>query len=420
MNRRFSQVMPFVRPDASVQATASSPQSRPDPLALYEASALVVILCLVYLEIPYYIHERDEGFVPKYFYYAFFVVVAPLLILRFRSLSSYVISPYSLWAFALIMLSIAHLLFALDGGDQSRASLIGTRIQYALLAVLLGFACSITRSTSYERIFPFLAVLIPTMVIVDFLNPGVFDPLGRPEGGGAERAAATFVNPNKAGEAMLITLLLAIPVLRPPYRALLLLLVGAGVILTFSRGAILGWILLWLFMLLRKAVPKYTLALALVALGALPMLLASFESYLSGRDDLVARLDDILGRLEFFQHQTFDDGSALERAQVLEAGLDLFLQNPVFGAGAGATHLWSLRSSTHNQPVMLAAEYGVFGIALWVWLAVILWKGKYFQDRTFQLIPLIGFIFLSMFTHNMLDFPYWLVTFALVSGQRRA
>ena len=143
--------------------------------------------------------------------------------------------------------------------SRAGPSLIGTRIQYAVLAVLLGFACSITRTTSYERIFPFLAVLIPITVIVDFLHPGVFYPLGT-EGTVLGRAAATFINPNRAGEAMLLTFLLAIPVLRPRYRALLLLLVGVGVILTFSRGAILGWMLLWLFLLLRKAVPKYTLA----------------------------------------------------------------------------------------------------------------------------------------------------------------
>ncbi|MGH8520350.1 MAG: O-antigen ligase family protein [Gammaproteobacteria bacterium] len=420
MNAKFPQVTPIVRPDASVQATASTPQPHLRLLDLYTTSVLVVILCLVYLDIPGYIQERNESFLPKYFFYAFFVVVAPLLILRFRSLSSYVISPFSLWAFALIMLEIAHLLFALIDGDQSRASLIDTGIQYAALAVLLGFACSITRTTYYERIFPFLAVLIPTMVIVDFLNPGVFDPLGRPEGGGAGRAAATFINANKAGEAMLLTFLLAIPVLRLRYRALLLLLVGAGVILTFSRGAILGWMLLCLFLSLRKAVPKYILAVPLVALGVLPLLLGSFESYLGGREDLSGGRDNILARLEFFQDQVLDDDSALERAQVLEAGLDLFLQNPVFGAGAGATHLWSQRASTHNQPVMLAAEYGVFGITLWVSLAMILWKGKYFQDKTLQLTAAAGFVFLSMFTHNMLGLPYWLVTFALVSGQRRA
>jgi O-antigen ligase len=418
MNAKSPKITPVVSPDAGGQATASSPQSHLGLLALYEVAVLVVVLCLVYLGIPNYFYEI-EGFLPKYFYYAFFVALAPLLILRFRLLISYVLSPFSLWAFALIMLYIAHLMVALTDGDQTRADLIGTRIQYAVLAVVLGFACSITRTTSYEHIFAFLAVLTPTTVIVDFLHPGVFYPLGT-EGTVLGRGAATFFNPTIAGEAMLLTFLLAIPVVRPRYRPVLLFLVGAGVIVTFSRAAILGWMLLWLFLVARKAVPKYTLAAPMVALGALPLLLGSFESYLEGREDLSAGFDNLLGRLEFFQDQALDDSSALERAQVLEAGLDLFLRNPVFGAGAGVTDLWPLPVSVHNQLVMLGAEYGVFGIALWMWLAVILWKGKYLQDKTFQLPVVIGFAFLSMFTHNMFDFLYWLLTFALISGKRRA
>jgi O-antigen ligase len=417
MNAKSPKITPVVGADAGGQATASSPQSHLGLLALYEVAVLVVVLCLVYLGIPNYIYAKNEGFLPKYFYYAFFVALAPLPILRFRLLLSYVTSPFSLWALALIMLYIAHLMVALTDGDQSRADLIGTRIQYAVLAVALGFACSITRTTSYEHIFPFLAVLTSTTVIVDFLLPGVFYPLGS-EGTVLGRAAATFFNPTVAGEAMLLTFVLAIPVVRPRYRPVLLFLVGAGVIVTFSRAAILGWMLLWLCLLLRKSVPKYTLVVPLVALAALP-LLGSFESYLEGREDLSAGLDNLLRRLEFFQDQVLDDDSALERAQVLEAGLALFLEHPIVGAGAGTTDLWSLRGSTHNQPVMLAAEYGVLGIALWLWLAVILWKGKYFQDRTFQLISLTGFIFLSMFSHNIFDQVYWLMTFALVSGQRR-
>ena len=296
------------------------------------------------------------------------------------------------------MLDTAHLMVALSDGDQSRASLIGTGIQYAVLAVLLGFACSMIRTTSYERIFPFLAVIIPAMVIVDFLNPGMFYSSGS-EGTVLGRAAATFINPNKAGEAMLLTFLLAIPVLRPRYRALLLLLVGAGVILTFSRAAILGWMLLWLLLVLRKAVPKYTLAVPLMAIGCSTLVAGQLrELSRAGVEDLAEGLGNILARLEFFQDQALDDDSALERAGVFEAGLDLFLENPIFGAGAGATDLWSWRGSTHNQLVMLAAEYGVFGIALWVSLAVILWKGKYFQDKTYQLTVVVGFVFFSMFT----------------------
>jgi len=416
MNAKSPRITAVVSPDVRVQGTASSPQTL---LGLYQVAVLVVVLCLVYLDFPIYISELNASLLPKYFYYAFFVGVAPLLVLRLRSLISYVISPFSLWALGWITLNIIHLLLALIDGDQSRADMIGTRIQYASLAVVLGFACLITRTTSYERIFPFLAVLISTTVMVDFLHPGVFYPVGT-EGTVPGRAAATFLNPGKAGEAMLLTFLLAIPVLRPLHRALLLFLVGAGVILTFARAAILGWTLLWPYLVLRRAMPKYTLAVLLLALGVLPVLLGSFESYLEGRADLSEGILNLLDRLDFFKSQVVDDDSALERAQVLEVGLDLFLDQPIFGAGAGATFVWSLRSSTHNQPVMLAAEYGVFGIALWLWLAVILWKGKYFPEKTFRLAAVTGFVFLSMFTHNMFDYLYWFLTFALVSGQRRA
>jgi hypothetical protein len=83
---------------------------------LYEVAVLGVVLCLVYLEIPLYISTLNANFLAKDLYYAFFVAVAPLLILRFRSLISYVISPFSLWALGYITLDIIHLLFALIFG----------------------------------------------------------------------------------------------------------------------------------------------------------------------------------------------------------------------------------------------------------------------------------------------------------------
>ena len=419
MKARFPQVMSFVRCDASVQETTSIPQPGPGHLRLYNICALAVVLCLGYLDVPSYVYALNEAFLPKYFFYAFFIAVTPLLVLRSRSLSSYLFSPFSLWAFALIVLNLAHLLDALIDGDQSRVSLIGTRIQYAVLVVLLGFACSTTRPASFERIFPFLAVMIPALVIWDFLSPGVLYPIGT-DGSTLGRAAATFINPTRAGEAMLLTFVLAIPVLRPHYRAALLLLLGAGVIVTFSRAAIVGWMLLWAFLLVRKVVPKYTLALPLVALGVLPLLLGSFENYLSGREDLAEGLANIQARLEFFQDQVLDDDSALARAQGLDAGVELFRQNPIFGAGAGATSLWSLGAGTHNLPVMLGAEYGVIGIAVWVWLVVILWRGSHFRDRRLQVAMVAWFVFVSMFTHNPFDSLYWLLTFAIVAAQRRA
>jgi O-antigen ligase len=73
----------------------------------------------------------------------------------------------------------------------------------------------------------------------------------------------------------------------------------------------------------------------------------------------------------------------------------------------------------HNQFVMLAADYGLFGIAMWASLIFILWHGEYFREKALQHSMCLLFILMTAFTHNMFDFPFWLLTFALASGKRR-
>ena len=67
----------------------------------------------------------------------------------------------------------------------------------------------------------------------------------------------------------------------------------------------------------------------------------AFENYLHSRQELDAASSNIVSRLNFFSSFTFDDDSSEERADVIRAGWELFLQDPVFGAGAGATQFWS-------------------------------------------------------------------------------
>ena len=95
------------------------------------------------------------------------------------------------------------------------------------------------------------------------------------------------------------------------------------------------------------------------------------------------------------------------------------------GAGAGATdsgasRLWPHAVSTHNQLISLAAEYGIAGVALWVWLLALLVRGRYLRDRIMQTALILLFCMMTFFTHNMFDFPYWLLTFALLSERDHA
>jgi O-antigen ligase len=385
---------------------------------MYLTIAITAILSLVYFDIPAYIHNAlIPGIEPKYFYWAFAAIVVPLLVLRFREFLLYMVSAFPLWLIAEIIITS----FALIDGNKDTVHLVLEIDQYFILILLLGFIASITPTESYQGIFLFLAIAVPVLVIIDFVNPGIFYPVGMSLTVPG-RAAAMYLNANRASEAIMLTCLLAIPLTRLHYRMPLLLLAGAGIIVTFSRGPTLVWMLFCLFLLVTRKLPKYSFAFFIVAVLVMPLLLSIFTSYLLVHEDH-QDLDNLLGRLDFFQSHTVDDDSAQGRIAVLKASWGVFLENPIFGAGTGITsfqtYFWPFKLNTHNQIALVAAEHGIFGIALWAWLLVILWRGRYFPDRKFQQAAAVGVFLMAFFNHNMFTTLYWLMTFALVSGRRQ-
>jgi O-antigen ligase len=258
-------------------------------------------------------------------------------------------------------------------------------------------------------------IFLPCAVIFDFAKPGEFYPLTS-EGAVIGRAAAMFINPTAAGEAILHVFLIGCAVTKMKYRFPLFFLAGAAILTTFSRSSIMAWVLILAILFFKRTMPKSSIIPVAIVLSISLILLGSFESYLLSRQDLDAGASNILARLDFFSSFAFDDDSSEERADVMVAGWELFLQNPITGAGAGATLFWSHRGGTHNQFLLFAAEYGLLGIVLWIWLLAILWNGTFFKDRGLQVAMVFLYVFMSLFTHVMLDSSsYWLATFALIS-----
>lgn len=384
----------------------------------YSAVALTVALGLIYLNLPVYAFALNKTLLPKYFYFGLIPILAPVLLLKPKAFLAYLVSPFPLWAFVIILLNIIHILNPIAGSNIGVVDLIGTRIQLFFVAIFLGFILSVTRTETYERLFPLLGVFISCAVVLDFFSPGTLYPIGT-DGSVLGRGAATFLNPTSAAEAMLIVFLTACTVVKLQYRMLLFMLTGIGIMATFTRSAIIAWVVFWIFLLFKRLLPRSAIVFTLVVLLAIPLLYGTFENYLNSRENSGESITNIQTRINFFFNPDLQDDSSEERLKVLKAGWELFLKNPISGAGAGVTNFWVYKAGTHNQLVMLAAEYGVLGIALWVWLAIILWRGRYLGNKNLQLAIFFLFIFMSMFTHNMFDSPYWLVTFALMAGKRR-
>ncbi len=393
----------------------------------YAACVLGMVAVAIYANLPVYAYVLDAGLLPKFVYFAAVASMAPLLFTRRHLLGSYLASPFALWCGLFVLLNLIHLsgfpehgrlagAWLVDSGMEARRAVIATRIQYTLFALVLGFAVHACVGSSWLRALVLLALLAPCAVIVDFLQPGLLYPL---DTGGAVlgRAAAMYINANLASEAILLVLLLACAATPKRWRGALFLLAGAAVLATFSRSAIIAWLLLGIGLACAGTLPRSTLALAALALGAAAAAAGAFESYLWSRDGFDDAAANLVARLDFFSTLDLGDDSAGERAEVLAAGWEMLAQNPVFGAGAGATQFWSHRGGTHNQLVMLGAEYGVLGLGLWAWMAAILWRGRLFAERGMQ-VALAGlYLFMSMFTHQMLDAStWWLAAFAMASG----
>lgn len=399
-------------------------------LSRYHTIALIMALGVIYFNLPIYAYALHPGLLPKFFFFGLFSLFFPLLLMKSRALQAYLVSPFALWASVLITINIVHYsIFALDSGAnvaslvntemETRKALVLTRIQYIIFAWFLGFAVFASNKQSYQYTFVFLAALLPCAVLLDFIKPGFLYPL-HTTGVVQGRAAAMFINPTMAAEAILLVFLFSCATTKMKYRTALFILLGAAILVTFTRSAMIAWVLLWPLLIAKKILPKSAIAVTSIVLVTGLLFLSAFESYLGSRQDFGGGIANLQARLDFFSNMKLDDDSSLERAEVIRVGWNLFLQNPIFGAGAAETQFWSERGSTHNQLLMLAIEYGIIGIVLWIWMAIILWKGDFFQNKNLQIAIAFLFVFMSMFTHQMLDSAsYWLATFALVGMKKR-
>jgi hypothetical protein len=244
---------------------------------------LAIAIILIFLHIPAYAYALNKSLLPKFFYIFFLVLLFPLIAIRLKSFIAYLSTPFPIWAGVMLALNLLHMFSEGDFANARGDAIVSFRIQAIGLAVLLGFACENLRSFRWQISFVFLAVFLPWMITADFMTPGLFyppDTLGIVSG----RAAGTFINPTIAGEAILLAFLLALPMVKDFYRTPLILLSGMGVLLTFTRAAIMCWLILWIFLIVRRRVPAIS-ALAGVLLLVLPLLMGGLQSYISHRND---------------------------------------------------------------------------------------------------------------------------------------
>lgn len=375
---------------------------------------IVIVLCITisFLNIPAYIYSLKPSILPGYFFYIMFGLGLPFLILKQEVMARSNVTPFIWWCLAYLGLTIIHLI-TLD--DESLFLIMKLRTQYAGLLLYLAIILQFYGNNGYWRkVLPILAVIIAASIILDFFVPNLMYDANA-EGRVAGRAGSFYTNANDAAAAMLLSLLLAIPVLSFNRRSFLLMMAVMAVMLTFSRSGLLIWIIIALAGSVLQIFPRATIVLP----GLLVVILLSVAPFLE--DTIIPALGyeegkkNLLNRIDSLIYTDFSDASASDRKQGLIDSIQAFMNDPFTGGGVGGSEAQIGGAGPHNQTAFMAAEYGVTGVIIWFWLIFIIFQGGYFRKGSVQYLCGFIIILLSLFSHNLLDHPFYLVTFAILT-----
>jgi formate/nitrite transporter FocA (FNT family) len=271
------------------------------------------------------------------------------------------------------------------------------QVKYALLAAVLMAVCN----NFYELANP---------LAFSELNPG--------------RPGGFYINPTKTGGALMLGMILSIDIIKKPYRWLFVLFVGCGIMLTFTRGAIAGWLICVPLLIAGRVLSDKRRTVVLPALLLVTFLiilnpLNTLSNYFGGNTD--GSYWNVNNRLEQFQNPTLDDDSAKERKTVAKEAWQMFGEHPFWGNGLGSTNAspstrWSGRVSTHNMYLYYMADNGIVGFLFLPGAIFAVVYGNKGEKKIVLLCYVLFLSFWGLFSHNVLEERYVLSTLALLAA----
>jgi len=352
----------------------------------------------------YYFMKGITGFKPLY-WYVMTIGLALSLILVTQGLTK-VPRHILIWLWVFLCYSLFNFLYSSQSAEVQQVLI--QNIQST--ALLFSFIVIIQQSGTRNVRLVLLTILFFAVLInfFDFISPTWSKVPGR--------AAGLYTNPNASGKVLLFLMVASIPLVPLRYRLLFCLFVGFGILVTFSRSTWVLWVIALMGLAGSGDIVLKNKGISFVLMGLLSG--AIVYSLLTG--GLYSLLADS-GAAQYLKPQTIarlggdrsalaGDASIVSRAEVAKLAWNVFQEYPWLGAGLGYTREWG-HILPHNMYLMMAAEGGVLGLAVFVALIIALWHNT---DSVGKII-IVLFALKSMSSHNMLDQPTMLILLALIA-----
>ncbi len=389
-------------------------------LIRYQCGLAVTAIFLFFTNLDVYLYRASILSLQPLYYILLFIIatipLAKLLPLNEKILPSNLMR----WCFAYILISLfAFWLYpSLDEPFQE--------LKDRILSLSFMFATILVFSGNYiVQKYTRYAIIAVTLIsifnnIYEFLNPGVFAGLNL-----TGRAAGFYIDSNSSGDSLILGMIFGLGILPIVFRIPFLLLVGIGVFLTFSRGALLGYFIVIVILTITKVIPRKQLILwilgilvASIFLGQLGNIFNQVDtSFING--NVLKRLDDFTS-FNSGSGDVEDDASAA-RKLVLKLGWERFLENPLIGNGLGSAQYFDVGAlvsheiSTHNTYLYFMVDHGILGTFI---LPLIILSVSYPARGEGKQISLAFAMFVllwGLFSHTILIQRLHLMTFSLMA-----
>lgn len=374
---------------------------------------IFIVTFLIFSNVVDYLREANITSLNMVYLFLFTAIFA--LYMVFKKLDFSFLSMKINW-WIIFYLCVILLWFILPHNEFSIEELRRKILSILSLFIFMIFIFYDNEETSTVR----YAVLFTTLIsvfnnIYEFIDPFAFFPIDSTIGVFG-RSAGFYLNPTISGGAIVLGVILSLSIVPKVYRMWYIFFSFIGVFLTFSRSAIVGFVLVYLIMTLKKQLHfKYLVFIPIILFTVISLSLPFLINYVEttyGRDS-----GNIINRTMWFvAPSAHKDYSQSERQAVAEKAFKMFAENPFLGDGLGSTIHWDARVSTHNIYLTNMAEFGLLGVLIYPLLIYFIIQKARHESKTTAFVFAIFTLFIGFFSHNILDEFYFLFAFSLMAN----
>jgi O-Antigen ligase len=341
--------------------------------------------------------DPSSAFIPEFATYGVCILI---FMLDTRSAARLVKKPIFIWAVATVGLFTWGMLiriFNTPAGIEYYS--FWHEFGLAVNAIAFLVSCVLIFDQAKVSAIARRAIVIATIAgvllnIYDLMNPGTFSVL-------PGRGAGLYVMPNGAGIAMVLGCVTGLPSLRRGWsRDSFVLLCFIGVLTSFSRTAIIAFILL---LIIAAFARELSLARISLAIGGAVVMILSLHLARNLKEERIVNLD--FGVTQAFR--LYADRSVEERSKLAQDAVAEFEEAPLLGHGFGTTAYWE-QAPSHSYFLLLTADYGVVGLLLIPGLVLSV-RRRNWEYYAFAAIYLVW----AFFSHTVLTDPFGLICLAI-------